>query len=313
MSKGFQLYFAGSQNKMAEEFLKTSGCNRLTSQLLDRTVIRNWIASREAGMATGNLFIDSGAFSAHTRGAEVDVEEYCQYLNSIDEHLHIFAQVDKIPGVFRQPKTRDQLLEAPHQSWENYLAMRPKLKSPEKLLPIFHQGEQFKWLENMLEWKDENGNHIPYIGISPANDVMVDAKKDFISKCFEVIKKSSNPNVKTHAFGMTSLDLLEAYPFTSADSTTWILVGAMGGIITKYGVVTMSDKSLGAAKGRGHYRKLPKDILAEFEVYVKSYGFTFEELETDYRKRIIFNIKYLQEWAENYEYKPAPTRPTPLF
>ena len=91
--------------------------------------------------------------------------------------------------------------------------------------------------KNILEWVDENGEHIPYIGISPANDQPVKEKEKFIDKCFKIIAKSSNPNVCTHAFGMTSLYILERYPFTSADSTSWILNGANGSIMTKYGSV----------------------------------------------------------------------------
>ena len=30
-------------------------------------------------------------------------------------------------------------------------------------------------------------------------------------KCFITIRKSSNPNIKIHAFGMTDFDLLEKY------------------------------------------------------------------------------------------------------
>lgn len=310
MNKGFQLYYAGSQNKTAEQYLLDSGCNRLASQLLDRNVIGRWVETKASGVQTGKLFIDSGAFSAHTRGAEVDVDAYCDYLNSIDDQLYVFAQVDKIPGVFRQPKTHAQVSDAPKLSWENYLHMRKKLKSPEKLLPIFHQGEAFSWLKNMLEWVDENGNHIGYIGLSPANDVQTEAKRDFISKCFDVIKDSSNPDVKTHAFGMTSLDLLEKFPFTSADSTTWILIGAMGSVLTKWGPVTLSSSNLGA---RNHLRGMPKEARDEFESYVVSHGFTVAALEDDYKQRIIFNIKYLKEWAENYQYKPVPARPKTLF
>ena len=33
--------------------------------------------------------------------------------------------------------------------------------------------------------------------------------------CFKMISESNNPHVKTHAFGMTSLKLLEQYPFTN--------------------------------------------------------------------------------------------------
>ena len=310
MKKGFDLYFAGSQNKLAEAFLRINGNHRLASQLLDRNVIQGWIDSRQEGKAKGHLFIDSGAFSAHTKGAEVDVEEYIEYLNSIDDELYIFAQVDKIPGVFRQPKTREELLEAPHQSWENYLYMRPKLKSPKKLLPIFHQGEEYHWLENILEWTDENGEHIPYIGISPANDRPVKEKEKFIEKCFKIIAKSPNPNVKTHAFGMTSLNILEAYPFTSADSTSWILNAAMGSIMTKFGSVTVSD---GRTHGNDHILRMPKAAQQEIQNYVESHGYNMKELAEDYKQRILFNIEFLTDWARNYEYIPSTVKRKTLF
>ena len=73
---GFQLYFAGSLNKVFEEDLKRKGANRLASQLLDRNVIDGWIAGRNEGLCRGYLLIDSGAFSAHTRDDEVDVDAY---------------------------------------------------------------------------------------------------------------------------------------------------------------------------------------------------------------------------------------------
>ena len=307
--KGFQLFFAGSQNKLAEQYLKVNGCNRLASQLVDRNVIAGWIYSRLDGISKGNLFVDSGAFSAHTRNAEVDVDAYCNYLNGIDDDLYIYAQVDKIPGVYRQPKSKQQLLDAPLQSWNNYLYMREKVKSPDKLLPIFHQGEDFSWLSQMLE-ATFDGKHVPYIGISPANDQHINEKEKFIEKCFEMIAKSSNPNVKTHAFGMTSLNLLESYPFTSADSTTWIMTGAMGSIMSKYGVITLSSGRLNAPD---HIRKMPKDAQTAIQKYVESHGFDIEELATDYKQRVIFNIMYMSEWAANYVYSPSKVKRKKLF
>lgn len=299
--KGFDLYFAGSQNKLAEAYLQSTGCNRLASQLIDRKIITDWIAGRDEDICKGYLFIDSGAFSAHTRGAELDVDEYIEYVNSIDEHLHVFAQVDKIPGVFAQPKSKQDLLEAPELSWQNYLYMRPRVKSPDKLLPIFHQGEEWKWLENMLE-ATFDGKHIPYIGISPANDQPVKEKEKFIDRCFKIIAKSSNPDVQTHAFGMTSLNVLERYPFTSADSTSWIMNGANGSIMTKYGSITLSS---GRTHAPEHIGKMPKAAQEEIQQYVESHGFDINELATDYKQRILFNVMYLSEWAKNYEYTPS--------
>ena len=309
MKKGFDLYFAGSQNKLAEAYLQANGCNRLASQLIDRIVIKNWIEARSDGGAKGHLFIDSGAFSAHTRDAELDVDEYIEYVNSIDEHVHIFAQVDKIPGVFAQPKTREQLLEAPEISWQNYLYMRDKVKSPDKLLPIFHQGEEWKWLENILEAKFD-GKPIPYIGISPANDRPVKEKEVFIERCFKIIAKSSNPDVKTHAFGMTSLNVLERYPFTSADSTSWIMNGANGSIMTKYGSVTISS---GRTHAPDHLFKMPKAAQDEIQKYVETHGFDMKGLSEDYKQRIIFNIMYLSEWSKNYQYQPSKVIRKSLF
>lgn len=309
--EGFQLYFAGSLNKVFEEDLKNKGAHRLASQLLDKAVIEGWIAGRDEGRCKGHLLIDSGAFSAHTRDAEVDVDAYIEFLNRIDSYVHVCAQVDKIPGKFRKPKTRQELEEAPELSWQNYLYMRDKLNSPQKLLPIFHQGEDYKWLHNILEWRDpKTGQKVEYMGISPANDQPVKEKIKFIEKCFNIINHSSNPDICTHAFGMTSLYVLEMYPFTSADSTSWLLNGANGSIMTKYGAVLLSSKSM---NNPAHIRMMPKAAQQEIQSYVESKGFTMEGLANEYTDRIRFNIEYLLEWARNYKYKPSSVRRRSLF
>ena len=155
------LYMAGSTFKGLDEWLQEKGYNKLLSQENDRRIIATWIEAKRKGQASNSkLFIDSGAFSAHTKGVEIDVDEYIEYLNANDDAFTIYAQVDKIPGRFGQPKTREQKLEAPKISWENYLYMVDKLKSPKKLLPVFHQGEDFKWLHNILEYRDKNGEPI---------------------------------------------------------------------------------------------------------------------------------------------------------
>lgn len=303
--KGFLLFFAGAMNSQFEVDLQDKGANRLCSQLLDRNAISCWREGRTRGTCKGNLIIDSGAFSAHTRDAEVDVDKYIEYLNEIDDDVFVCAQVDKIPGKFRQPKSRQDLEEAPELSWKNYLYMRDKLKSPEKLLPIFHQGEDYKWLHNILEWRGPNGEKVEYMGISPANDQPVKEKIKFIEKCFNIIKKSSNPNIKTHAFGMTSLYVLEMYPFTSADSTSWLLNGANGSIMTKYGSVTVSAKSSHLPT---HIRKMPKAAQQEIQKYVESKGYDMQSLSESYVERIKFNIDYLLDWSRNYRYNPSSVR-----
>lgn len=296
----FNLYFAGSQAKIADELIEEHGLLRLLSYLNDKRHLTNRQAK---GLPT---FVDSGAYSAHTKGAEIDVDAYIAYLNEHDEHVAIAAQLDKIPGVFGRPRTKEELEEAPESTWENYLYMYPKLKSPEKLLPIYHQGEDFKHLHRMLNHEPK----IEYMGISPSNDLTTKSKEKWIKECFKIIEKSANPNVKTHAFGMTSLWVLDRYPFTSADSTSWIMTGANGGIMSKYGVLMVSDNGKRNPK---HVANLPKAVLEELESYIEAQGFTLEALGSDYKARMCFNIMYLKEWADNYEYKPVEINQDKLF
>jgi len=301
----FNLYFAGSDNPAWREYLIQKKANRLASWINDRNVIDAWIENE----AKGNLFVDSGAFSAHTVGKEVDIDKYIEFLNSIDDKLYIAAELDKIPGVFRQAKTRKQCLEAPLMSWENYLYMRERVKSPDKILPIFHQNEDFDWLITMLETTFE-GKHIPYIGVSPANDRSTKEKNEWFETVFRLIGQSSNPNVKTHAFGMTSLSVLERYPFTSADSTSWIMTGANGGIMTPRGTVVISDKQTANPQHIMHSSKAEQD---EIKQLCKKYKFKYEELSTSYQERCKFNIAYLLDWAKNYTYKGTEIRKRTLF
>lgn len=291
----FNLYFAGSDNPAWREYLIAKNANRLASWINDRNVIDAWIENK----AKGNLFIDSGAFSAHTVGKEVDIDKYIEFLNSIDEYVYIAAALDKIPGVFRQAKTRKQCLEAPLIGWENYLYMRERVKSPDKILPVFHQNEDFDWLITMLETKFD-GKHIPYIGVSPANDRSTKEKNEWFEIVFRMIGQSSNPNVKTHAFGMTSLPVLERYPFTSADSTSWIMTGANGGIMTPNGTVVISEKQKDNPQ---HIIHQTNAEIEEVKALCKKYKFKFDELATSYQERCKFNIAYLMDWCKNYTFK----------
>jgi len=299
----FNLYFAGTQCKEADLYIEEHGCLRLLSYLNDKNHIKNRV---DKGMKT---FVDSGAFSAHTKGKVVDVEDYINYVNERTEFVTIFAQLDKIPGDFGKPKTTQQLMEAPILSWQNYLYMRDRVAEPDKLLPIFHQGEDFSYLEKMLE-TTFNGRHIPYIGLSPANDMATIRKEAYLKKCFEIIKASSNPTVKTHAFGMTSLKLLEKYPLYSADSTSWIMTAANGSIMTKWGVMEISNNQKVHKKHIFHKTQQEQDIV---RAELLKFGIDYDEAMVDYKVRMICNIKFLQNWADNYVYKPIVDKQSKLF
>lgn len=170
-----------------------------------------------------------------------------------------------------------------------------KVKSPEKLLPIFHQGEDFSWLKNMLEYKYTEGplkgQYIKYIGISCSKDITSTAWAPWFDLCFKMIQESKNPNVKTHAFGMTSLKLLEQYPFTSADSTSWVRSAGFGNIMVGTTTVYTSSRN---PNDPGYIKNLSQAIKDDISKICNKYGYSFfevaDEATKEERKILLENI-----------------------
>lgn len=307
---GFLLYAAGSFNKESVDLKRKLGYDQLLSQLNERKACIEWAEYlREHPECKSRLFIDSGAYTAHTKGKEVDVDEYINFLNTYDDVFETYAQVDKIPGVWGQPKTPEQLAEAPRLSWENYLYMVTKVKSPKKLQPIFHQGEDFKYLKQMLEFKypedvlDKSvvGQPIDYIGISCNKELNSSDWVEWFKTVFKMIRDSSNPNVKTHAFGMTSLKILEQFPFYSADSTSWVRSASFGNLMVGYSTVYVSNRNL---NDPSHIKNQSPALQKAVQDLCIKYGFNLDDIVNDDKpySRALFNLCSLKEWANNYQY-----------
>lgn len=297
----FNIYMAGGHAKVYNTRLQALGSNRLFTQKMERNSAKSWIDFKQETDSKLKLFLDSSAYTAHTKGIEIDVDEYLDYINANEGQYECIAQVDKIPGEYRKPKSRAELMFAPKNNWENYLYMRERINKNDidKLLPIFHMGEDFKWLVNMLEATFENGKHIDYIGISPANDSSRFQKSKWFEHVYKIIRDSSNPNVKTHAFGMTVIAELEKFPFYSADSTAWLMAGTYGRIYTEFGDMPVSDR----ISGLDHLFNQDEKIIQKKRLELLEEGYDLDELRVNDVSRCIYNAEYMMKWAKDYEFK----------
>ena len=295
----FDLYFAGSPNLELDKYMMNKGCCRLQSQLNERKRAQLWIDYCKQEQHR-KIFIDSGAFSAWSKGKRIDVDEYIHYININVNELTLYASVDNIPGQLTRTPTLKEKQLSPKISWENYLYMRECVKDKDKLLPVFHIGEDFKYLNNMCNIILD-GKHIPYIALGGTVGLDRKTKDTWYNTAFKVIKQSSNPNVKVHAFGMTSIDILEKYPFTSADSTSWLMTAANGNIHTRFGIVNVVE---GGRNKPNHISKLPlgAEEIIQRDLWNNS-ELSIEQCAEDYSMRWIANIDYLYNWADNYQYK----------
>ena len=106
---------------------------------------------------------------------------------------------------------------------------------------------------------------------------------------------------------MTSLKVLEQYPFTSADSTSYLMSAINGSIMTKKGTLNISNRRL--SKDNVIFLNNKKELLSE----IKKYGYTIEQLSSNIDDRVIYNIKFILDWCDNYQYKPNKINKHNLF
>jgi hypothetical protein len=105
---------------------------------------------------------------------------------------------------------------------------------------VFHQGEPITWLERMLKDGEK------YIAVSAGKDLLGDAERTkWLDVVYSIITDAQGrPLIKTHGMGITKPSYLTRYPFTTVDSTTWLLTPGFGIIIVpSYGLDGKPDYS----------------------------------------------------------------------
>ncbi len=285
----FNLYFAGSRQGNDEHIIKRKA-NRLYSYANDQKHIEKFCEESERGP----LLVDSGAFSVAHSGITVDIDKYIEYIDN-NKQIEHFIELDVIPYPVLN---RDTAKAAAEKSWENFLYMIERLDDPYKLLPVFHFGEDLRYLKQMLEFTYK-GKHIPFICIGGRHGVSTKKQEKYFETVFREIHNSSTPDIKVHVLGMTVFDSLEKFPFYSADSTSHLQYAIYGMIQTPFGGVNVSSGN----HKKGNFKYLTQ---LEQEIVLKTIaelGYNIEELADEYLARICYNIDYCLNWARNYVYK----------
>lgn len=267
---------------------------QLFSQYLERNHIRKIIEyKKEHPEYTAPIFVDSGAYTAYTKGVKIDIDDYCNFINEVGDYIEVFAEVDEVPD----PANMD--FSMAEKSWNNYLYMLSKVnpKYRDKVIPVFHYGEDFKWLKNMLEYRHEDGSLIDYIGLAISLEGTRRVRINWANECRRIIKESSNPNVKTHAFGVGVKSVLDHIDVTSTDATSWVKRAA-------YGMISIDDKSVFISERHEElcnekaFSLLSKGAQQDIISLINKRGFTFEELASDCYKRAEFNIIDTIDWVD---------------
>lgn len=252
---------------------------------------------------TLDLFLDSGAFSAWTKGQAINVEAYAQFVLDHPGVFQAVANLDVIPGAWGLVPSQRDIDRSAAQGWENFFFLSNRLGAV-GIAPvhIYHQGEDKKWLKKLL---DDGGE---YIGISPGNDRTTREKILWLDEIMPLLTDAKGfPIRKMHGFGVTALEILHRYPWASADSTSWVMTSRFGGcFIPLSGKVHKITFSVDSPKTADleHFRSFSKLEQRIVQDYVESIGFTLEALATDYSARDAVNIRHFLDMEKAWTLRP---------
>lgn len=301
----FILYFAGQGYNQIIDYIKQRNGAKLFTNDGERKWIEKWAEEKKEGKINNLLFVDSGAYTAFTKGKTIDIDDYIDFVNSLSCNVDHFANLDVIPGKLGFPLTRDDVEKAASESFKNFTYIRKRTMYPRRCLPVFHQGEDFKWLEKMLSYQDECGN-VNYICLGGSADKPTVEREAWYRKVFAYLEDRGRKDIKLHCLGCSSVNSLSKFPFYSADATSWARAAAFGRIYTKFGNVLVS----GVQDNQPDHIKMDEIGLPVLKEYVKKRGFDLNDMMYDNPdkgtkaniERMRWNVDYLIRWAEDYVY-----------
>jgi len=140
-----------------------------------------------------DVFIDSGAFSANTKGVNINIDEYCMFLK--DTGVTTYAGLD----VIGDAKATKENIE--------YMIREFDLDP----IPTFHLGSNIDDLKEMVD-------NYPYIALGGL--VWTAGVRSHLNQVWHYIQ-THNPKLRVHGFGTTNIELIREYPWYSVDSSSY--------------------------------------------------------------------------------------------
>ena len=248
--------------------------------------------------------IDSGAFTAWSVGKPVQLKDLMDHNDWLirtygDRHELIFIALDVIPGERGRFATSDEIHRAVEISIDNFKTMQQHYPK-NYVLPVFHSGEDFSLRDLYLSMTD-------YICLS-MDQGMSEGER------LEWAKRAAVPGFKYHGLAATGNRMVTEVDWHSVDSSSWVTVGSMGGILwpqegNRLRSLSISVESPQRHEVGKHYMTLTEIERKEADRFIEHYGFTAKRLATVPYARWKWNslMWAITPWRKN------PTRAIDLF
>lgn len=227
----------------------------------------------------GSLYIDSGAFSAHTKKALVSIHEYRRYMKRYGHFIDVYFNLD-------------DRFDDPDHNLLNQLFLEEGLGDAKKPIPVIHDPEDpFRELQMYAEMGHD------YIALgSMGSHKRIDPV--IMTKVNEMY-----PELKIHLFGNLNRKILEKYKPYSADSSTWAQQGGKAGSVYywrpsenkgyTYYVGARESSKVEAV----HIKKSP--FWREIEAFLHdTLGYTYGDLLTSAEAKQVVNLYFFKQYED---------------
>jgi hypothetical protein len=245
--------------------------------LLQSFYYTNDKAMEKIALSGRKIFLDSGAFSAFTKGAVIDINKYIDFIHRWKDSLAYVAALDVI-GDAEEGKI-------------NYTIMT---NAGVGSIPCFHYGEDFSYLTHYSDTCD-------YIAIGGIAMEKGKARTDWLDSVWKAL---SGYTGKVHCFGVTSPNIMLGYPWHSVDSTAWAKAAGKGFIILPE---TGEHFRMESYAGQTDYDTIGKLEREKIDSLIVERGHSIDALRSSNQARIAWNIQATRElMAIPCRYKQQP-------
>jgi len=183
-----KVYFGGCEYPKALTQLHELGIKTVMFSYAAKPSTNVWNLVEEFGM---EVLLDSGAFSAWSRGEIISIDDYANCLTK------------------RQPAKYFNLdvIGDPEATRENQKYLESRGFNP---IPVFHLGEPMELLDELVQ-------DYEIVGLGGSVGKSFKVRNGWLDQVY-----SRHPNGSFHGLGITHRGLMVEYPFDSVDSTWWL-------------------------------------------------------------------------------------------
>jgi len=198
-----KIFFAGSETNSANLVLQAKGVQDRLYSFFSIKNTPGWLANAHKMFPC--ILLDSGGFVARTKGVEIKIEEYGDFIAQNKQYVFAYANLDY--------KDTNRTLYN-----QNYLESRGLHP-----VPVYHVDE---WLDKKYDLLDSYLAKYPYVALGGA--AKDKGGKSVLHPFLSAMFARSKGKTRFHGFGITDVQYLKKYPFYSVDSTSWNQGGRYG-------------------------------------------------------------------------------------